>query len=105
MADETGWYVGENGNSQGPMSLDEVAARVSKQGPGAMVYGPGMTQWAAAGQVPQLSSRVRFGAPPPVPPVGAGGRAGHMKSHEIDYQIHGAEMQYVEVTLDPGETV
>ena len=39
MADETGgWYVVENGNPQGPMSLDELAARVSRQGPGAMVY-------------------------------------------------------------------
>jgi uncharacterized protein (TIGR00266 family) len=28
-----------------------------------------------------------------------------MHSHEIDYEIIGAEMQLVEVTLDPGETV
>lgn len=28
-----------------------------------------------------------------------------MPSHDIDYQIHGAELQLVEVTLDPGETV
>lgn len=28
-----------------------------------------------------------------------------MQSHEIDYQIIGAEMQLVEITLDPGETV
>ena len=27
-----------------------------------------------------------------------------MISHEIDYTIYGEEMQYVEVTLDPGET-
>src|SRR5690606_1475025 len=25
-------------------------------------------------------------------------------NHEIDYRIHGEEMQYVEVELDPGET-
>ena len=25
-------------------------------------------------------------------------------NHEIDYQIHGEEMQYVEVELDPTET-
>lgn len=25
-------------------------------------------------------------------------------NHEIDYQIHGEEMQYVEVELDPNET-
>ncbi|HEY4312130.1 MAG TPA: TIGR00266 family protein [Pirellulales bacterium] len=35
---------------------------------------------------------------PPAPPV-------HRRSDEIDYEIFGQEMQYVEVTLDPGETV
>jgi uncharacterized protein (TIGR00266 family) len=28
-----------------------------------------------------------------------------MKSHEIDYQLHGDDMQMVEITLDPSETV
>ena len=28
-----------------------------------------------------------------------------MQSHEVDYQIHGDDMQFVEVELDPGETV
>jgi len=28
-----------------------------------------------------------------------------MASHDIDYRIHGAELQLVEITLDPGETV
>ena len=28
-----------------------------------------------------------------------------MRSHEIDYAIHGDDMQFVEITLDPGETV
>lgn len=27
------------------------------------------------------------------------------RSHEVEYQIHGSEMQFVEVILDPGETV
>ena len=28
-----------------------------------------------------------------------------MRSHELDYQIYGDDMQFVEVALDPGETV
>ena len=28
-----------------------------------------------------------------------------MAAHEIDYKIHGSEMQFVEVELDPGESV
>jgi len=27
------------------------------------------------------------------------------KGHEIDYQIYGDDMQFVEISLDPGETV
>ncbi len=34
-------------------------------------------------------------------PLGAGSRV----AHEIDYEIFGDDMQYVEVTLDPGEAV
>ena len=26
-----------------------------------------------------------------------------MSMHEIDYQIHGDDMQYIEIELDPGE--
>ena len=28
-----------------------------------------------------------------------------MKSHEVDYQIYGDDLQFVEVELDPSETV
>ncbi len=28
-----------------------------------------------------------------------------MNAHEIDYEIHGEEMQYVEIELDPQEAV
>jgi len=28
-----------------------------------------------------------------------------MQAHEIDYHIHGEEMQYVEIELDPNEGV
>ncbi len=28
-----------------------------------------------------------------------------MRSHEVDYQIHGSDLQYVDIELDPGEAV
>ncbi|MFY9324195.1 MAG: AIM24 family protein, partial [Syntrophomonadaceae bacterium] len=28
-----------------------------------------------------------------------------MMAHEIDYQVYGEEMQFVEIQLDPGESV
>ena len=36
--------------------------------------------------------------PPPLPPT-------TRRSHEVDYEIHGDDLQLVEVELDPGETV
>ena len=35
------------------------------------------------------------------PPAAAGGR----RAHEIDYKIQGEDLQFVEVELDPGESV
>jgi uncharacterized protein (TIGR00266 family) len=75
-------------------------------GPNALVYGPGFSNWLAAGQVPQIAQALggamaRAGGGMPPIPSGAGGR----RSHEIDYEVFGSEMQYVVITLDQGETV
>ena len=45
-----------------------------------------------------LSSRARAAGVVPLPPSAPGRRA-----HDIDFTIHGNEMQFVEVELDPGE--
>src|SRR5688500_8826493 len=99
-----GWYIVENGQSIGPMSLDQLMTKIpSAGGPQAMVYGPGMSNWLPAAQVPTVSQRMNSsggrgpGFTPP-PPFHAGRRA-----DVIDYEIFGNEMQYVEVTLDPNE--
>lgn len=96
---ENGWYLLENNKPVGPMSLANLVTRLqSAAGMETLVYGPGMTQWTPARQVPQISGAARNGSLPPVPPSSR-------RSHEIDYKIHGTEMQYVDVELDPGETV
>src|SRR5688572_2408830 len=38
-------------------------------------------------------------------PVAASGRFGGKRSDAIDYEIFGTEMQFAEITLDPGEMV
>lgn len=97
MATTAGWYYAKDGQTIGPMSLDELRAMLPKiAGERTLVFGPGMADWIEARHVPALSS-ARSAAPPVVPH----GR----RSDEIDYEIFGAEMQYVEVTLDPGEVV
>jgi uncharacterized protein (TIGR00266 family) len=95
------WYVSVQGGQEGPMSEDAVLQRIraGQLDRSAHVYRQGMDGWAPVGSQPQFAAA--FGAapaagPPPLPP-GAGG------AHEIDYEVFGEEMQFVEITLDPQE--
>jgi len=98
-----GWHVAIRGQQEGPMAADEVVARIraGRLPADAHVFGPGMAGWepirsraefaqafAAPGDLPPQ-------APPPPPAAG--------RAHEIDYELFGEELQYVEVTLDPQE--
>lgn len=64
------WHVAVNGQTQGPFSMQQLASGIAsgEVKPDTMVWTNGMQGWAAAGQVPQLSSS--FGAVPPPPPPG-----------------------------------
>jgi uncharacterized protein (TIGR00266 family) len=96
MVENATWYYAKNGQSVGPMALAELRAKLaSVDGENTLVFGPGMSDWIEARHVPALASRPT--APPTVPSA--------RRSDEIDYEIFGSEMQYVEVTLDPGEMV
>jgi uncharacterized protein (TIGR00266 family) len=54
----------------------------------------------------KLSGPRQAASPPPLNYAGPRTAApGHSPADEIDYKVFGSEMQYVEVTLDPGETV
>lgn len=65
-----------------------------------LMWSQGSTGWAPAAQaLPQHFA----GAVPPPPP--AAGAPASRRSHDIDFEIIGNEMQIVEVELDPGETV
>jgi hypothetical protein len=92
------WYMVIGGHQVGPVSADEIAANL-KNGSidsGTLVYTHGMENWAPLSSVPRFSSAP--GGTPAAPM--APGRV----SHEIDFQIFGSEMQFVEVELDPGES-
>jgi uncharacterized protein (TIGR00266 family) len=99
MSDKT-WYVAVGGQQQGPMSRDEVVAGLQsgRFGRDAYVFTQGMANWVPISTHPEFSGHL--GAPPPPPPPGA---AAAVRAHEIDYELYGEDMQYVEVTLDPGE--
>jgi uncharacterized protein (TIGR00266 family) len=105
MASDRVWYYAVNGQQVGPMSLAELVQQLPRAGGvNAHVYGPGMSDWAEARNVPQIMQAMRSaGGPtsggPGMPPPPSGAR----RADVIDYEIFGSEMQYVEITLDPGE--
>jgi membrane protease subunit (stomatin/prohibitin family) len=64
------FHVAQAGQSQGPFPVQQVLAaiasgQITRQ---TLVWSPGMAQWTAAGEVPQLAGA--FGPPPPPPPAG-----------------------------------
>jgi uncharacterized protein (TIGR00266 family) len=70
--------------------------------PATLVWTEGMAKWETAGKVlPQLFTTITAG-PPPLP---LGPRGATKRSHEIDFEIHGDDLQLVEIELDPTETV
>lgn len=71
--------------------------------PDTLVWSDGMAQWQAASLALPALFAGSVGSPPPLP---AGSPpAMPMRSHDVDYEILGNEMQIVEIELDPGETV
>ncbi len=99
MVADGGWYYAKNGQTVGPMTLEELRRNLANaDGPRTMVWGPGVAEWTEARHVPGLSEATRARTAPPRAPVGA-------RADEIEYEIFGDDMQFVEVTLDPGEVV
>ena len=91
------WYIAVEGKEQGPFTKQQLE---DKLGGGEItgdthVYTPGMADWQPLKRVGGFSAS-EGGGPPPVPSAAR-------RAHEIDYEIHGEEMQFVEITLDPQE--
>ena len=104
MHDAAVWYVGLGGQQQGPLTGQQIhelirAGHVSQS---AYVYGPEVANWTPITAVPAFAAAFHagHGAPPPPPPPA--GPAPTL-ADQIDFEIFGEEMQFVEVTLDPGE--
>ncbi len=93
------WYVAVDGQTVGPMSEAELvdALQAGSYAPNIQVYCEGVTEWAPANTVGALTAHV----PPPPPPTARRGSV----ADQVDFDIHGEEMQFVEVELDPGESV
>ena len=110
------WYYIENNAQAGPVSLGDLIAIIQRKGVDTPIFGPGLADWTPARRVPAVAARLGGAAglgagagvtPPPINYASRGAGAGQpaAAADVIDYKIFGEEMQYVEVTLDPGETV
>jgi uncharacterized protein (TIGR00266 family) len=92
----TQWYLSYDGNQTGPFDQPQAAAQAQKN-PNGYAWRDGYAEWLPISQINEL---YHAGGGMPTPPPAA--RVG--KADEIDFKIMGAEMQFVEVELDPGES-
>ena len=89
------WYLSYGGEQIGPLTQEEAAAQAESNSDG-HAWKEGFADWVPISQVAELrqGSGSQVG-PPPVE---------RTLAHEIDFQLFGQEMQFVEIELDPGES-
>lgn len=90
------WHLSYGGKRVGPFSQAE-ASRKAQQNSNGHAWKEGFSDWLPIADVEELRGGSSGAGVPPAPRG--------MAAHDIDYKIFGEEMQYVEVELDPGESV
>lgn len=103
------WWMALGGHQVGPVSEEELLQQMRSGTVDAstLVFTAGMANWLPVREVPRAAALLasagpagagRAGGVTPPPPLGR-------QAHDIDFAIHGTEMQFVDVELDPGESV
>jgi len=95
------WYMAVGGHQVGPVSEEEIRQNLANGTIDAttLLFAEGLSTWTPVRDVPEFragASGTALSAPPPVP-----GR----RAHEIDSKIYGEDLQFVEIFLDPSESV
>jgi uncharacterized protein (TIGR00266 family) len=103
MSDSRAWHVAVDNRQEGPYDTETVAAGIAsgRFPKTALVWTDGLPNWLPAKDVAAFQRATAGTAAAKAPPL----PAGRGRSHVIDFQIIGEEMQFVQVELDPGETV
>ncbi len=96
------WYVGINGQQQGPLGTQQIIdmIRLGQLNQTAYVYGQAQPQWTPIAQVAAFAPMFASAQPPPPPPPPG---PAPVVADQIDFEVIGNEMQFVEIVLDPGE--
>ena len=94
------WYIALDGKQDGPHTRQAILDKLASQSISKDTYAftQGMADWEPIGKLGAFRQDAAGGgaivpAPPSKPTL----------ADEIDYEIFGEEMQFVEITLDPGE--
>ncbi|MEJ2154847.1 MAG: TIGR00266 family protein [Desulfobacteraceae bacterium] len=90
------WYLSYDGNQTGPFDTSQAIAQARKN-PDGFAWRDGFAEWLPIAQIAELATRSQEMPEPPV-------SSQAFKADEIDFKVFGAEMQFVEVELDPGES-
>ena len=103
MVNQDAWYMSIGGQQVGPVSkadIEKNLANGSADGD-TLLWSPGMSGWKKLREIPEFNA---LGAARAAENDPIEGPALHRSSQEIDYTLHGSEMQFVEIELDPGES-
>jgi uncharacterized protein (TIGR00266 family) len=93
------WFYVKSGETVGPVSREALHQAIAgADGPKTLVWGPGVAEWTEARHVAGLGVGAAHAGPPPRSTVAR-------RADEIDFELYGDDMQFVEITLDPGEVV
>ncbi|GAA0589395.1 AIM24 family protein [Caenispirillum bisanense] len=105
------WYFSRGSDRCGPLD-DASAIAYARANRDAWAWRAGMEQWQPVGALPALAAAFAtdagLAAPPPPPPAGTAspwGAARRQRSDEVDFRLVGNDTQFVEIQLDPGESV
>ena len=106
----TEWFLEyDNGEQIGPLSTNE-AKRYIRENPNGFAWKEGFSDWKPISDIAELKTRTnslygRGGGATPPPSRLRGNIRDFDSADEIDYKIFGEDIQYVEVELDPNESV
>lgn len=91
------WYLSYDGKQIGPLTHEQAVAQ-ARSNPNGFAWRDGFAEWLPIAKIGELQQPVpAAGAIPPAPQRAA-------RADELDFKVFGAEMQFVDVELDPGES-
>jgi len=110
------WYLSYDDKKTGPLDESQAVFH-ARMNPNGLAWREGFAEWLPISHVPELGGKSKPAGSPPPPPLpgdtafkrGASdtilsANPAPKNADEIDFKIFGAEMQFVEIELDPGES-